>query len=189
MPPASISGQAELQIRASRIGSAEIDARPSRHCPCSSSRRLAADKPGLADRDVELVLADHAAQAQSPRRHRRREDQTTIGNLRPPSVLRRLLSSAGVAAAIVPSADIHSGQVGSQPGALLRTTTKPSANCRSRRHGYLRHRPQRRRSRRTRKDTRQIRPRPAASAMSDHANGAFDQSEPSPLDAADISRG
>ncbi len=41
------------------------------------------------------------------------------------------LSNAGVPASIVPSADIHSGQLGSQPGALLRTTAKRIAGPRS----------------------------------------------------------
>ena len=51
-------------------------------------------------------------------------DETTIGSLRPPSVLSSFFSLAGVSAAIPPSAEIHSGQVGSQPGSPPRTTTK-----------------------------------------------------------------
>ena len=41
---------------------------------------------------------------------------------RTPEALRQFLD--GVPASIVPCADIHSGQLGSHPGALLRTTTK-----------------------------------------------------------------
>ncbi|WP_287181604.1 hypothetical protein [Mesorhizobium sp.] len=49
---------------------------------------------------------------------------TMIGSLRRPSFFNMRLSWAGVPASMAPSAEIHSGQLGSQPVALLRTTAK-----------------------------------------------------------------
>ena len=102
----------------------QANARPSRHWRCSPSVRLAADEPGLADRGSSLFLPDQPAERQCRidiAAGREIDDRQLAAAKR----LERALSAApGVPARIVPSAEIHSGQVGSQPGPLLRTTTK-----------------------------------------------------------------
>ncbi|WP_352830420.1 hypothetical protein [Mesorhizobium sp. M0159] len=78
-----------------------------------------ADEAGFTDGDIELVLADQAAKCQ-------RSFDIAAGGIdddRQLSAAKRFQRAFEVPASIEPSADIHSGQVGSQPGALLRTTT------------------------------------------------------------------
>src|SRR4051794_21541929 len=49
-------------------------------------------------------------------------EERTSGSLRLPNPFNARFKSAGLLELIVPSAEIHSGQVGSQPGSLERTT-------------------------------------------------------------------
>ena len=118
--------------RTGRVAERTVWHRPCR-CKCapfpslavqSFSSGLTADEPRRRRPRCRACSAGSGGRARLPHRRRRRAENRTTGSLRPPSFLRRFFSSPGVLADIAPSAEIHSAQTGSQPGSLLRTTTK-----------------------------------------------------------------